>query len=75
VDSRAGLDGVEKIIDPTATRTPTPRSSSYTDYGIPEVNVKTGFATQDIFSRRGVFENTVHDSKKRSAISVTKINQ
>jgi hypothetical protein len=28
VDPRAGLDDVEKIIDPTGTRTPTPRSSS-----------------------------------------------
>jgi hypothetical protein len=28
VDPRAGLDDVEKILDPTGTRTPTPRSSS-----------------------------------------------
>jgi hypothetical protein len=28
VGSRAGLDDVEKIIDPTGTRTRTPRSSS-----------------------------------------------
>jgi hypothetical protein len=26
---------LEKILDPTGTRTPTPRSSSYTDYAIP----------------------------------------
>jgi hypothetical protein len=28
VGPRAGLDDVEKILDPTGTRTPTPRSSS-----------------------------------------------
>jgi hypothetical protein len=28
VDLRAGLDDLEKILDPTGTRTPTPRSSS-----------------------------------------------
>jgi hypothetical protein len=28
VDPRAGVDDVEKILDPTGTRTPTPRSSS-----------------------------------------------
>jgi hypothetical protein len=28
VDPRAGLDDVEKILHPTGTRTPTPRSSS-----------------------------------------------
>jgi hypothetical protein len=28
VDPRAGLDDVEKILDPTGTRTPTPRLSS-----------------------------------------------
>jgi hypothetical protein len=28
VDLRAGLDELEKILDPTGTRTPTPRSSS-----------------------------------------------
>jgi hypothetical protein len=28
VDLRAGLDDVEKILDPTGTRTPTPQSSS-----------------------------------------------
>jgi hypothetical protein len=27
-DPRAGLDDVEKILDPTGTRNPTPRSSS-----------------------------------------------
>jgi hypothetical protein len=38
--SRSGQRGEEKILDPTGTRTPTPRSSSpqasrYTDYAIP----------------------------------------
>jgi hypothetical protein len=28
VDPRAGLDDMEKILDPTGTRTPTPQSSS-----------------------------------------------
>jgi hypothetical protein len=28
VDLRAGLDDMEKILDPTGTRNPTPRSSS-----------------------------------------------
>jgi hypothetical protein len=37
---RAGLDDVEKILEPTWTRTPTPRycspvSSRYTDYAVP----------------------------------------
>jgi hypothetical protein len=38
---RAGLDDLEKILDPTGTRTPAPRvvqplASRYTDYAIPE---------------------------------------
>jgi hypothetical protein len=32
--SRSEGHGEEKILDPTGTRTPTPRSSSYTDYAI-----------------------------------------
>jgi hypothetical protein len=35
VDPRAGLDDVEKILDPTGTRTPTPRSSSPYPVAIP----------------------------------------
>jgi hypothetical protein len=40
VDPRAYLDDVEKILDPTGTRTPTPSvaqpvASRYTDYAIP----------------------------------------
>jgi hypothetical protein len=35
VDPRAGLDDVEKILDPTGTRTPTPRSSSPEPVAIP----------------------------------------
>jgi hypothetical protein len=36
VEPRAGMDDVEKILDPTGTRTLTPRSSSpYTDHGNP----------------------------------------
>jgi hypothetical protein len=40
VDPRTGLDDVEKIIDPTGTRNPTPSvvqpvASRHTDYAIP----------------------------------------
>jgi hypothetical protein len=39
VGPRAGLDDVEKILDPTGTRTPTPAvqraASRYTNYAIP----------------------------------------
>jgi hypothetical protein len=43
--SRSGRRGEEKILDPTGTRTPTPRSSSpvarrYTDYAIPASMIK-----------------------------------
>jgi hypothetical protein len=50
VGPRAGLDYVEKILDPNRTRTPTPRSSSpiasrYTDYAIPAlvIHVRKSF--------------------------------
>jgi hypothetical protein len=35
VDPRAGLDDMEKILDPIVTRTPTPRSSSPQPVAIP----------------------------------------
>jgi hypothetical protein len=35
VDRRAGLDDVEKILDPTETRTPTPASSNQYPVAIP----------------------------------------
>jgi hypothetical protein len=35
VGPRAGLDDVEKVLDPTGTRTPTPRSSTYQAVTIP----------------------------------------
>jgi hypothetical protein len=35
VDPRAGLDNVEKILDPTETRIPIPRSSSPQPVAIP----------------------------------------